>query len=95
MTSPLRTLHVINGLGAGGSERSLSQLVLDGSLPPMDLHIDLHVYHSTPSSRFVVLNSKRYREGDRISEGPMLETITTDGAVFVHNGHRFSITTDK
>mgnify|MGYP001818155546 CR=1 FL=1 len=93
--SVVRPAAAQTGSGAGGNVPSLAELVLDGSIEPMNLHVDVHVYHPERRSRFMVLNSKRYREGDRISEGPLLESITPDGAVFVHNGRRFSITIDR
>lgn len=59
------------------------------SLP--ELNLDVHVYNQKPAKRFVMINSRRYREGDSLREGPLLETITLDGAVLSHRGRRFRI----
>jgi hypothetical protein len=36
-----------------------------------------------------MINSKRYQEGDRLSEGPLLEAITSTGVVLRYQGQRF------
>ena len=59
------------------------------SIPAINL--DIHVHSTIPSKRFVLINSKRYREGDQLSEGPLLEAITSDGVILRHQGQRFLI----
>lgn len=54
--------------------------------PP--LSIDVHVYDTDPEKRFVMLNGRRYREGDSTSEGPQLLEITEAGVIVSHNGQR-------
>jgi general secretion pathway protein B len=63
-----------------------------GGLPA--LHLDLHVYAATPAQRFVFVNSRKYREGDTLQEGPVVEQITRDGAVLMFRGHRFRLSSD-
>jgi general secretion pathway protein B len=64
-------------------------------LPPQStaglprLSIDLHVYAGDAAQRFVVVNGRRYREGERLQEGPTLVRVTPDGAILDHNGLRF------
>jgi len=53
------------------------------------LNLDIHVYSTTGRKRFVLINSKRYQEGDRLNEGPLLESITANGAVLSYRGQRF------
>ncbi|NJN45654.1 MAG: general secretion pathway protein GspB [Candidatus Competibacteraceae bacterium] len=53
------------------------------------LNLDIHVYSEADRKRFVLINSKRYQEGDRLNEGPLLEFITADGAVLSYRGQRF------
>ncbi|MEZ5583275.1 MAG: general secretion pathway protein GspB [Candidatus Competibacteraceae bacterium] len=53
------------------------------------LNLDVHVYSTAVRKRFVLINSKRYQEGDLLNEGPLLEAITADGAVLSYQGQRF------
>lgn len=57
------------------------------SLP--ELHIDIHVYSSVPKDRFVFINMRKYTEGEKLTEGPVLERITADGAILAYAGRRF------
>lgn len=52
---------------------------------------DVHVWNADPSRRFVLLNGKRYREGDRTDEGPILVEILEDGLVIEAEGRRVRI----
>lgn len=60
-----------------------------GGLPA--LHLDLHVYANAPAQRFIFVNSRKYREGDTMQEGPQVEQITPDGAVLSFRGSRFKL----
>ncbi len=55
------------------------------------LNLDIHVHSATPDKRFVVINGRRYREGERLGEGPMLERVTRDGAILRQDGQRFRL----
>lgn len=55
------------------------------------LTLNLHVYSTQPNQRFMFINGKKYSEGQQLSEGPQLETITEDGAVLTYQGKRFSL----
>ncbi len=59
-----------------------------------ELHLDLHVYSNAPAQRFVFVNSRKYREGDTLAEGPVIEKITQDGAVLSFRGSRFRLAND-
>jgi general secretion pathway protein B len=63
-----------------------------GGLPA--LHLDLHVYASAPQQRFIFVNSRKYREGEALQEGPVVEQITASGAVLSYRGARFKLTND-
>jgi len=63
-----------------------------GGLP--ELHLDLHVYATAPQQRFIFVNSRKYREGDALQEGPVVEQITSTGAVLSYRGARFKLTND-
>lgn len=55
------------------------------------LVLNMHVYSANPDGRFVLLNMKKYNEGDRLFEGPTLERITEEGVVLSMDGQRFRI----
>jgi general secretion pathway protein B len=65
------------------------ELTARGTLP--ELHLDLHVYAAQPQQRFIFVNSRKYREGETLAEGPVVEQITTDGAVLNFRGSRFKL----
>jgi general secretion pathway protein B len=65
------------------------ELTARGSLPA--LHLDLHVYAAQPQQRFIFVNSRKYREGETMAEGPQVEQITADGAVLSFRGNRFKL----
>jgi len=68
------------------------EVIARGGVPP--LHLDLHVYASQPQQRFVFVNSRKYREGDTLTEGPVVEEITPDGAILNFRGSRFRLSND-
>jgi general secretion pathway protein B len=68
------------------------ELTARGSLPA--LHLDLHVYATQAQQRFIFVNSRKYREGDTLAEGPVVEQITADGAVLNFRGSRFRLAND-
>ncbi len=39
----------------------------------------------------VIINMKRYREGECLREGPRIEEITSTGAILSHKTHRFHL----
>lgn len=57
-----------------------------------ELSMDVHVYSDKPNQRFVLINSKRYREGEQLKEGPMVEAITREGALLRYGEQRFMLT---
>lgn len=71
---------------------TLAELMYDNliSLPP--LHLDIHVYSTEPSERFVFINLSRYNEGEKLSEGPAVVAINKLGVVLRHQGQEFLVT---
>ncbi|HEY8538808.1 MAG TPA: general secretion pathway protein GspB [Steroidobacteraceae bacterium] len=67
---------------------TLESLVASGVSVP-EMRLDIHVYHSNPRERFVLINMRKYVEGQVLSEGPMLERISQEGVILNHNGQRF------
>ena len=57
-----------------------------------ELSMDVHVYSDKPNQRFVLINAKRYREGEQLKEGPMVEAITREGALLRYGEQRFMLT---
>jgi general secretion pathway protein B len=70
---------------------SLEELRLKGSVNLPALHIDLHVYNESASRRFVSINMNKYRENERLAEGPVLREITPEGVVLEYEGQAFAL----
>lgn len=68
------------------------EVVARGGVPPM--HLDLHVYSNVVAQRFIFVNSRKYKEGETLQEGPVVERITVDGAVLNFRGSRFKLSQD-
>ncbi|HET9694736.1 MAG TPA: general secretion pathway protein GspB [Steroidobacteraceae bacterium] len=75
-----------------GELPTADELTARGGLP--ELHLDLHVYSTVPQQRFIFVNSRKYREGDAMQEGPLVEQITARGAVLNYRGSRFELSND-
>ena len=60
---------------------------LQQSLPP--IRVDVHVHASKAENRFVMINLRRYREGDEVAPGLILERITKEGMVLKFRGEQF------
>lgn len=73
---------------------SFQQLLIAGILSMPNLHLDIHVYAGEPDKRFVFINGDKYREGERLSHGPIVETITRTGVILTHQGNRFTLERD-
>jgi general secretion pathway protein B len=68
---------------------SISELSLSGAQTLPDLHLDVHVYATRASERFVYINMRKYHEGSALLEGPTVERIRRDGVVLNYQGLRF------
>lgn len=68
---------------------TLDQLRGNGSLQLAELHLDIHVYSDQPAERFIFINMSKYKEGEALSEGPVVREIRPDGVVLEHSGTRF------
>ena len=64
-------------------------LLRSGQLNLPNLKLDMHVYNQQPAKRFVFLNFKKYREGEKLDGDTVIEEITAAGAVLNHKGQRF------
>jgi general secretion pathway protein B len=70
---------------------TVEQLIGAGTLNIPLLNLDLHVYSDRPASRFVVINTRKYKEGAQLMEGPTIESITVNGVVLSSQGRRFTL----
>ncbi|MEO6080974.1 MAG: general secretion pathway protein GspB [Steroidobacteraceae bacterium] len=67
---------------------TMQDLVNNGVALPT-LRMSLHVYDELPGNRYVLLNSRRLREGDELPDGVKVERITPRGVVLDVGGRRF------
>ncbi|HMD73124.1 MAG TPA: general secretion pathway protein GspB [Steroidobacteraceae bacterium] len=74
---------------------TLSELNLTGPDALPELHLDVHVWATIGADRFVYINSRKYREGAHLQEGPTLERIRRDGVVLNSQGIRFLLPRDQ
>jgi general secretion pathway protein B len=68
---------------------SINEINLSGAQALPELHLDVHVYATKPSDRFVYINMRKYHEGSSLPEGPLVEHIRRDGVVLNYQGLRF------
>lgn len=68
---------------------TLAELRASGAFDLPDMHIDLHVYSENPADRLIFINSSQYRENATLADGPLLRSITPDGAILEYRGTRF------
>jgi general secretion pathway protein B len=68
---------------------SINEINLTGAQALPEMHLDVHVYATKPSDRFVFINMRKYKEGNTLQEGPVLERIRRDGVVLNYQGVRF------
>jgi general secretion pathway protein B len=68
---------------------SISEVNFAGADALPELHLDVHVYATKPTDRFVYINMRKYHEGSVLQEGPSLERIRRDGVVLNFHGVRF------
>lgn len=53
--------------------------------------LDVHVYSQEPQGRFILVNLKKYREGEELPNGLVLEEILSDGMVMSYQGEHFRV----
>lgn len=49
----------------------------------------MHVFNEAPVNRFVIIDGRRYGEGQSITQGLLVATIRRDGVVLERSGQRF------
>lgn len=73
--------------------RTMMELRAAGMVLP-ELTLELHVYSPTASERFVRINSASYREGEVLSDGPRVLTITAEGVILDYRDQSFLLASD-
>jgi len=73
---------------------TIHEVLADGTVVLPALHVDIHVFAESPEDRFVFINMNKQVEGSMLSEGPIVEEITTDGVVLNYNGTSFLLPRD-
>ena len=68
---------------------TINEISLSGAQALPELHLDVHVYATTPADRFVYINMRKYHEGASLPEGAIVEHIRRDGVVLNYQGLRF------
>ncbi len=53
--------------------------------------IDVHVYADQPARRFILVDLQKYREGDTLDSGAVIEKILPQGLQLYYQGTRFEI----
>ena len=89
--APVMTPTTPSRILAGNDLPTAEELIGTGALNMPLLNLDLHVYSDKPGSRFVVIGSRKYKEGSPLSEGPTVESITPDGVILAYQGRRFTL----
>ncbi len=54
-------------------------------------HIDVHVYADQPARRFILVDLQKYREGDTLDSGAVIEEILPHGLLLYYQGTRFEV----
>ena len=79
---------------AGGADADIPEL---GELPLefrsgfQAPRIDVHVYAEQPRKRFILVNLQKFREGDTLQNGAVLEKILPGSIQVFYQGKRFRI----
>lgn len=53
--------------------------------------IDVHVFAQDPARRFVLIDLRKYHEGQRVDGGATIESIHADGIVLSYQGQRYRV----
>ncbi|MES1925483.1 general secretion pathway protein GspB [Salinisphaera sp. T31B1] len=62
---------------------------LAGRVP--DVAINGHLYSSVPGRSFILVDGRRYHEGERLAAGPAVESIDATGATLNYQGQRYHV----
>jgi general secretion pathway protein B len=68
---------------------TINEINLTGAEALPELHLDVHVFATKATERFVFVNMRKYHEGATLQEGPTIERIRRDGVILNYRGLRF------
>ena len=95
---PAKTISAYTAATNADASRAATDEVLTiADLPPetrtalLPLTVNAHAYAEDAAKRMIIINMRRYREGDRMREGATVEAITPRGAVLVYEQQRFQL----
>jgi len=57
-----------------------------------DIQINGQLYSSVPGRSFILVEGRRFHEGERLPQGPAIESITPTGATLRYRGKRYHVT---
>ncbi|MGI9265007.1 MAG: general secretion pathway protein GspB [Gammaproteobacteria bacterium] len=69
-------------------------LVLQGILSGPQMHLDLLIYSDDPGRRAVFIDGQKYRQGDRIKNGPRVHEIVPQGAILDNGSQLYLLDPD-
>lgn len=61
--------------------------------PP--LNVQVHNFERDPAARFVIVNDRRYKEGETLAEGPRIAEISKDGMILEFRGEKLLYTLNR
>lgn len=94
-SQPARPLQAQISSETGRTERSAPPLLME--LPSEfrrripSLKVNVYAYSDNPAERFVIIDMIKYRSGQRIAEGPLLEEINADSLTLNFEGKKFRL----
>jgi general secretion pathway protein B len=68
---------------------TINEISLTGAQALPELHLDVHVFATKSTERFVYINMRKYHEGTTLQEGPTIERIRRDGVILNYHTLRF------
>ncbi|AWN17315.1 general secretion pathway protein GspB [Salinisphaera sp. LB1] len=77
-----------NTAGGGNGADAPDQSAFD-DVPSVDINGQL--YSSVPGRSFILVNGRRYHEGERLAAGPAVESIGPNGATLRYHGRRYHV----
>jgi general secretion pathway protein B len=87
--SPVAVQPPVTSTASAGRLPEWDELSLDFRSGFSMPHMDVHVYDTDPSRRFVLVDLQKFREGDRLPNGAVIEKILPDGLQLSYQGTRF------
>ena len=88
VTEPAPSTQVPPVLTRPAALRKLREMPPDYRADFPALSVEVHVYEREIAKRLVMINGRRYREGERLAEGPVVMEIVREGIVFEHRGEK-------